>query len=81
MLEKPKRAMSFLITQFKSLSTQEIFKELKKDVYCKEIFKAYRKHRAIQVLMWLTQIHWGNKANIGWHFIMIIMENVLSLIH
>jgi hypothetical protein len=32
--------MSFLITQFKSLSTQEIFKELKKDVYCKEIFKA-----------------------------------------
>jgi hypothetical protein len=32
--------MSFLITQFKSLSTQAIFKELKKDVYCKEIFKA-----------------------------------------
>jgi hypothetical protein len=29
-----------LITQFKSLSTQEIFKELKKDVYFKEIFKA-----------------------------------------
>jgi hypothetical protein len=29
-----KRVMSFLITQFKSLSTQAIFKELKKDVYC-----------------------------------------------
>jgi hypothetical protein len=32
--------MSFLNTQFKSLSTLEIFKELKKDVNCKEIFKA-----------------------------------------
>jgi hypothetical protein len=32
--------MSFLITQVKSLSTLEIFKELIKDVYCELIFKA-----------------------------------------
>ena len=32
--------MSFLITQFKSPRTQETFKELKKDVYSKEIYKA-----------------------------------------
>jgi hypothetical protein len=40
MLEMTKARNVILITQFKSLSTQEIFKVLKKDVYCKEIFKA-----------------------------------------
>jgi hypothetical protein len=66
---------------------KSFFKKFKKMCSVKKYSKlyylmiAYRKHRAIQVLMWLTLIHLVNKANIGWPFTKIIMGSVHSLIH